>query len=180
MSAVRFFIAAIAAVLTVASPPSAEAEVVSAKPAGFAVSRTAIIAATPAATYAALAHIGQWWNGAHSYSGKAGNLTLQPRVGGCFCETLPEGGAVEHMRIVFIQPGHLMRLTGALGPLQSEGVGGTLTWAITAEGKGARIVQTYVVGGYVRGGIDTMAAPVDQVLGEQLDRLKAYLEKPAK
>lgn len=180
MSAVRFIIAAMAAVLTLALQPSAEAEVVSATPGGFAVSRTANIAATPAATYAALAQIGLWWNGAHTYSGKAGNLTLEPRAGGCFCETLADGGAVEHMHIVFIQPGRLMRLTGALGPLQSEGVAGTLTWAITAEGKGARIVQTYVVGGYIRGGTDKMAAPVDQVLGEQLDRLKAHLEKPAK
>lgn len=180
MSTVRTIVVALAAILAVVAPPSAEAEVLSATSGGFAVSRTAIIAATPAATYAALQRIGQWWNGAHTYSGKAGNLILQARVGGCFCEALPDGGGVEHMRVVFVQPGRLLRLIGALGPLQSEGVAGTLTWTITAEGKGARIVQSYVVGGYIRGGADKMALPVDQVLGEQLDRLKVYLEKTAK
>ena len=176
MPAIRIIAAAAMALF----PSSTSAEVVSATSGGFAVSRTAFIAATPVQAYAALARIGQWWNGEHTYSGKAGNLTLEPRVGGCFCETLPDGGAVEHMRVVFVQPGRLMRLTGALGPLQSEGATGTLIWTIVGEGKGARITQAYVVGGYIRGGADKMAAPVDQVLGEQFDRLKAYLETPAK
>ncbi|ARS28704.1 SRPBCC family protein [Sphingomonas sp. KC8] len=178
MPAIRIIAAAAAAIALF--PSSARGEVVAATSGGFAVTRTAIIAATPAQTYAALARIGQWWNGEHTYSGKAGNLTLEPRVGGCFCETLPDGGAVEHMRVIFVQPGRLIRLTGALGPLQSEGVAGALTWTIAADGKGTRITQSYVVGGHVRGGADKMAAPVDQVLGEQLDSLKAYLEMSAK
>jgi hypothetical protein len=32
------------------------------------------------------------------------------------------------------------------------------------------------VGGYLRGGLGTIAAPVDSVLGQQLGRLKSYVE----
>ena len=40
----------------------------------------------------------------------------------------------------------------------------------------AKIAQSYIFGGYVRGGADKIAPLVDQVLGEQLSRLKIYLE----
>jgi hypothetical protein len=37
-------------------------------------------------------------------------------------------------------------------------------------------VLTYDFGGYAKGGMDKWAAPVDQVLGAQLDSLKRYVE----
>src|SRR3546814_9802807 len=39
--------------------------------------------------YRLLSQPGRWWNGAHSYSGSAANLRLEPVAGGCFCEALP-------------------------------------------------------------------------------------------
>ena len=39
------------------------------------------------------------------------------------------------------------------------------------------LVLTYDVGGYAKGGLaETLAAPVDKVLGEQVARLKKYVE----
>ena len=59
-------------------------------------------------------------------------------------------------------------LQAALGPLQSEAVVGTLTWSLRAVEGGTEIVQTYVVGGYMRGGLEPVAPLVDQVMSDQL------------
>lgn len=165
-----------AALLLLATP--AHAEVKSATDAGFEVSRTLTINATPAQVYRALGAPSRWWSKAHTYSGDARNLSMLLRAGGCFCEKIPAGGGtVEHARVVYAQPGKLLRVQGSFGPLQSEGVTGTLTWALKAVPGGTEVTQNYVVGGYIRSGARGFAAPVDQVLGEQLSGLKAYLER---
>jgi hypothetical protein len=38
------------------------------------------------------------------------------------------------------------------------------------------VTQSYVVGGYLRSGMEQWAPKVDNVLHEQLDRLKRYVE----
>lgn len=76
-------------------------------------------------------------------------------------------------------PGKQLRLSAALGPLQGDGVGGTLDFTITPSGKGVRVTMTYVVGGYLRGGSALMAPLVDRVLTEQLQGLKRAAEMPA-
>ena len=157
---------------------AAHAEVKSVTDAGFEVSRTLTINASPAQVYRALGVPSRWWSKAHTYSGDARNLSMVLRAGGCFCEKIPAGGGtVEHAQVVYAQPGSLLRVQGSFGPLQSEGVTGTLTWALKAVPGGTEVTQNYVVGGYIRRGTRGFAAPVDQVLGEQLDGLKAYLER---
>lgn len=154
------------------------AEVKSATEAGFEVGAIVTVAASPDRAYAALIAPAKWWNAAHSYSGDAANLSIEPRAGGCFCEKLKDGGAVQHLRVVYVEPGRMLRLHGGLGPLQGEAAAGTLTWTIAAApAGGATITQSYVVGGYIRGGAAKLAAPVDAVLAEQLSRLKAHLDK---
>ncbi len=49
--------------------------------------------------------IGNWWSDAHTYSGKASNLTLRNEPGGCFCETLPGGGFVRHASLEYSDKG---------------------------------------------------------------------------
>lgn len=162
--------------LLLATP--AHAEVKSATETGFEVSHTLTINASPAQVYRALGVPSRWWSKAHTYSGDARNMSMVLRAGGCFCEKIPAGGGtVEHARVVYAQPGKLLRVQGSLGPLQSEGVTGTLTWALKAVPGGTEVTQNYVVGGYIRSGARSFAAPVDQVLGEQLGGLKAYLER---
>ena len=154
---------------------AAQAEVVSATPAGFEVASKVVVVVPPAEAYAALGRIGEWWNPAHSYSGSGANLSVDLRAGGCFCEKLPGGGGIEHMRVVLAWPGKMLRLSGGLGPLQGEGASGALTWTLKPVDGGTEIVQSYVVGGYIRAGADKLAPVVDQVMGEQLERLKARL-----
>lgn len=154
----------------------AAAEVKSATEAGFDIAKTVEIAAPPAIVYAALVVPSRWWNGAHSYSGKAANLSIDPRAGGCFCETLPDKGSVEHARVIHAQPGQMLRLQGGLGPLQAEAAIGTLSFALQPSDKGTTVEMRYVIGGYIAGGAAKLAQPVDQVMGEQLDRLKASVE----
>ena len=61
-----------------------------------------------------------------------------------------------------------------------EGVTGSLTWLLAPEGKGTKVTQSYVVGGYIRSNAAVFASTVDDVLGEQLTRLKSSIEQPAK
>jgi len=80
------------------------------------------------------------------------------------------------MTVVNLQPFKLVRLTGALGPLQGSGLTGSLTWTLASAGDGTKLEMTYSVGGYMEGGFDTIAPAVDEVLGGQLKRLKAFVE----
>lgn len=157
--------------------PLARAEVSGLGSGGFTTSHSLEVAASPADSWQALVDVAGWWNGDHSWSGQAENLYLDARAGGCFCERLPNGGWVEHLRIVYLAPGRELRLQGALGPLMQLGVQGTMTWSVEAtEEGGSRLSFTYVVHGHLTEGFDGIAPAVDGVIGEQLGRLGARLE----
>jgi uncharacterized protein YndB with AHSA1/START domain len=136
---------------------------------------TATVQAPPERVYAALGEIGQWWSSDHTVSKDAANLSLDLKAGGCFCERLKGGGSVQHLLVVYASPGQVCDC-GALGPLQMEGVDGTLAWALKSSEGGTTVTQSYVVGGYIRGGMDIWAPRVDKVLHEQLDRLQRFAE----
>jgi len=63
-----------------------------------------------------------------------------------------------------------------LGPLQSSGVAGAMTWQLTPHDNGTAFVLVYNVGGYAPGGLVELAAGVDGVLRAQVDRLKRLIE----
>jgi uncharacterized protein YndB with AHSA1/START domain len=160
--------------LGLASPVAAA--VVDSQPGGFEVREQVQVAATPAQVYAAIGQVGQWWSSDHTYSGDAKNLSLELKAGGCFCEQLKDGGGAKHMGVILVQPNRLVRLEGALGPLAATGGTGHLTFALSPKDAGTSVVLTYDFGGYAKGGTGDFAAPVDAVLGGQLDRLKRYIE----
>ena len=167
------------AVLATAPLPVA-AEVAASSDRGFVSHNEVLVAATPARAWEAMIQPAQWWNGDHSYSGDAANMTIAARAGGCFCEMLPgkgnlPAGQVEHMRVINVAPGSMLRLSGGLGPLQSEPVSGVLTMTLSPEGEMTRISWDYVVGGYMRMPMAELAPAVDQVVGEQLLRLATHL-----
>lgn len=147
---------------------------------GFAVENSVEVAADAATVYRLLGQPARWWNGEHSYSGDAANLSLDPVAGGCFCEKVPskdgKAGSVEHGRVIYAAPDKQLRLSGALGPLQAEAVTGTLTFDIAPMGKGVRVGMSYVVGGYMRVETAKIAPLVDKVLAEQLQGLKRAAE----
>ena len=144
---------------------------------GFLVKLEASINAPPAKVYDALVgQIGSWWNPEHTYSGDAKNLSIDPRPGGCFCEKLPNGGGVEHLRVVYIVPGKTVRFSGALGPLQASGLAGSMTWKLMGDANSTQLELSYSVGGFSYERFEKVAPSVETVLREQLDRLKRFVE----
>ena len=156
------------------------ADVVDRSAGGFTLKTTVQVAAPADRVYRTLIDVGSWWSKDHTYSGDARNLSIAPQPGGCFCEKLPNGGGVEHGRVVNVVPGSLLRLDTALGPLQELGVAGSMTWQIASSsqaGQGSTVTMTYIVGGYAPGGLEKLAPLVDQVLSQQVQSLKAHIEK---
>lgn len=159
-----------------ASAVGARAEVVDATPGGFEVRREVEIAAPVARVWAVMLQPASWWDSRHTWSGSAANLSLAAASGGCFCERLSGGGSVLHMSTVHAAPNQKLVLFGALGPLQSSGAAGHLAFVLVETDGRTRLTATYDVGGYMKGGLDKIAAPVDGVIGLQVARLKAQVE----
>lgn len=172
-------VSALAAVL-VAVPLPAAAEVAASGDSGFVSHNEVIVSVPPRQAWDLLLAPREWWNGDHSYSGDPANMTLRAEPGGCFCERIPSGGdrpdgEIEHMRVIYAAPYSTLRMSGALGPLQSEALTGVLTVTLAPEGEHTRISWDYVVGGYMRMPMAEMAPLVDEVVGEQLLRLATRL-----
>lgn len=159
--------------LVLASPVSAE--VVSASSNGFEVRESATVGSPPPEAFAAFGRVGSWWDPEHTYSGSAANLRLDAEPGGCFCESFPNGGGVQHMRVTYIAPGKRIVLTGSLGPLLFQSTTGVMDVKFDPSGNGTQISVDYRASGFFNGGAEKLAPVVDQVLGAQVNRLKAYL-----
>ena len=158
------------------APCCASATVASVTAQGFLLRHEVSIAAPPAKVYDTIVNIGSWWSPSHTYTKNAANLSIEPRAGGCFCERFPDGGFVEHMRVVYAAPGAALRLSGALGPLAAHGLAGSLTVRLAPAGEGTALVLTYSVGGFMEGGFEKMAPAVDGMWAEQVRRLKSFIE----
>ncbi len=152
------------------------AEVVESGPSSFLIRHEVTVSAPPERAYATFVDVASWWNSSHTYSGNAANLSIEPRAGGCFCEKLPNGGSVEHLRVGMVMPNQAFRMSGGLGPLQAHALAGSMTWTFTATADGTKVQLTYGVGGYMQGGVDKMAAPVNGVLAEQIGRYKLLVD----
>jgi hypothetical protein len=164
------------ALILLGAANAARAEIVSVTPEGFEVRETVHVVSAPDKAYGALLTPARWWDSNHTFSQNAANLTLDARAGGCWCEALPDGGSVQHMSVQWVSPGKVLRLRGALGPLQALAVDGVMTWSVKAAASGSDITVTYAVGGFSPQGFDMVSKGVDQVLGEQIGRLKKLLE----
>lgn len=160
------------AVATVCLVAPLHAAVVDSSSAGFTVRHVITTHVPPDSVYRALIAVQRWWSPAHTWSGSASNLSLAAAAGGCFCERLAHGGSVLHMAVVYADPGHLLRMNGAIGPLQGYALAATMTWELEGNGGGTTLTLTYAVGGYVPSGITAFCGPVDGVLGEQVRRLQ--------
>ena len=159
--------------VVVLSTPAA-AEVVSSAPHGFEVRNSVNLVIPVAQAYAAFGRLNGWWSDDHTYSGKAANMRLSLQPGGCFCETIPEGGGVEHMRVSVVQPNERIVMTGSLGPLLYEGVSGAMDVKFERIAGGSRVTMTYRAAGFANGNGDKLAAPVDSVLADQMKRFRTY------
>lgn len=169
-----------ASYLLLASP--AYAEVKTSSDTGFNIIHIATVQGSTDDIWKRLVAPKDWWNKSHSWSGSTDGFYIDAQANGCFCELFqekgPDGklktvGSVEHMRVIFSQPGKVLRMQGGLGPLQSEAVTGTLTVAMepSKDGQETKISFSYVVGGYMRYKVSEIAPAVDNVLGDQFRRL---------
>jgi hypothetical protein len=70
----------------------------------------------------------------------------------------------------------MLRMTGGLGPLGLMGVNGNFTWEFFDADGGTRVRFTYAIGGYHADGLDGLAEPVDEVIGDALLRMQTYVE----
>lgn len=179
---IRLTTAALATGFLLATP--ARAEIVELAPGGFVTRDAAAVGADPQTVWLALISPGDWWNDAHSWSGDAANMSITPQGGGCFCERIPAqerdgaiglDGSVQHMTVLQANPRKVLRMRGALGPLQSEPADGVLTITLKPIKGGTRIVWEYVVGGYMRFTPQVIAKAVDGVMSQQLDGLAESL-----
>jgi len=154
----------------------AMAAVIDSGPDGFTVSVERKLGADSAearrAAWAILISPDRWWSSAHSWSGDASNMTLDPTVGGCWCEKLKDGGRIEHARIFGIAPQERLLMRGGLGPLSSLPVTGVLEWTIGAKAGQTVVTLRYAVGGYRLGDAAKFAKAVDAVFVEQAGRLE--------
>lgn len=173
------FAAGAALACAVIAADRASAEVTDAAPSGFSVNESAHIAAPSDKVYAALIAPQRWWSEKHTFSGNAANLTFEAKAGGCWCETMPDGGSVEHMTVVFVSPGKILRLRGAMGPFQEMATTTVMTWSLKPSGDGTDITLISTTGGYTKSGLQGLAPIVDRVFGEQVARLKNYVETGA-
>ena len=155
------------------------AAVVDSSPAGFTVENSVIVPAGANVSWNALVHhVDEWWPKEHSWFGKQGKFSIEPRAGGCFCEKAGNRQAL-HMTVSFVDPGHSLRMLGGLGPLQKLGLTGTMDWIFEPVGGGGstKITLRYVAGGYTTTDLVKFAKVVDEVQGLQLGGLAGYLSK---
>jgi uncharacterized protein YndB with AHSA1/START domain len=167
---------ALASAVLLSIATGAGAEVLESTASSFLIRHEIAVTAPPDKAWAAFLDIAAWWNPSHSYSGTAANLSLDARAGGCFCEKLANGGSVEHMRVVMVMPGQAFRMAGGLGPLQASALAGSMTFAFAPANGGTKVQLTYGVGGFMQGGADKMAKPVDGVLAEQMRRYQLLVD----
>ena len=158
---------------------AARAEVMSASPQGFSLRIETPSRSTPAQSWEAFVAIERWWDPAHSYTGKAANLSLDPVPGGAFLERLEHGGFVKHLELVYLEPGREIRFLGGLGPLQPMGVYGAMTVRFEPETGGSRTIMLYNVTGYSADGLEALAPIVDRVQTGQMRRHAAYADQLA-
>ena len=156
---------------------SGQAEVVKTQPGYFEVQIEHQIKTSSTDLQNKLLDIAQWWSAGHTYSGDSDNLFVDIDTLRCFCEKLDDGGFVSHLKLINYQPRQLMRFSGGLGPLQSLLVNGVMDISLRplAEDK-TMLLLNYRVSSNVEN-IKKWAGPVDQVLREQLRRLKSLTER---
>ncbi|WP_199554492.1 SRPBCC family protein [Sandaracinobacteroides hominis] len=153
----------------------AQAEVVESGPQGFTSQSSALLSKPPAEVWARLVEWPRWWDPAHSYSGNAASLSLDPRAGGLLIETW-DGGSVRHAVVVAAMPGTMLRMSGGFGPLQALPMDAILDFSLQPEGQGTRLTMRYRVGGPPQSGLDKLAAPVDAVMSAGFQRLSRFVE----
>ncbi len=154
---------------------AAHAKVVSQSATGFSLTFQADVPGDTQNAFQKFVSIESWWDASHSHSGDSKNLSMDVKNGGCWCETLPNGGFVRHMEIVNAAPGKSLVLSGGLGPLAYIGVSGAMLITFEKMDQTTRVTMRYSVGGYDAAEFKDMAKAVDGVLGAGFKRYSSLV-----
>jgi len=154
----------------------AHAEVSGATATGFTVTFTREVNVARETLWRAVTRLPSWWNSAHTWSGKASNMQLDLRAGGCWCEVWGDGDSAMHGMVAAIRPNQLLRFHASLGPLQDRATTGVLTFALSVKQEKTQLKVVYRVVGPGDVGLAELAPAVDGVIGEQVKRLVAFAE----
>jgi hypothetical protein len=165
---IKYFFTA-AAVFT--APLATEAEVITSAPDHFTLVLEAETELTPDEVWARLIVPSDWWQGAHSYSGDAANLSLDPQPGGLWREDW-DNGSVWHGTVLQAQPGKVLSLQAPFGPLQPLAVNAVWTISLSPIETGGTLIRfDHVTNGTSSSGLDQLAPAVDYVKAEALKSL---------
>ena len=149
-------------------------DVVTATPDNYTLRHEAVSDLEPGAVWDRLIQPSTWWQPDHTWSGRAENLSLDPRAGGLWAEHW-DGNEVLHGRVLTVLEGKMLRLDAPFGPLQGTGV--TVTWTITlepdADTDGTKIIFDEVANGSSQSRLAEIAPAVDGVKSEAIARLAA-------
>ena len=148
----------------------AQADIVKATPSHFTLKHEGHSELTPDDLWARLIDPASWWHPDHSYSGKAGNFSLDLQAGGLWLESW-DGGSVAHGQVLYVKDGKELRLNAPFGPLQEMAVQAIWTITLTPHGGGTKVVFDEVVNGSSESGLEDMAVAVDFVKTEAMKRL---------
>ena len=160
-------------------PLAAAAEVKQSAADGAIIEHHFQVSASPDVAWSALTHPERWWPSDHTWSGSAANMRLQAEAGACFCENWGENSA-EHGHVVMAVPGKLLRINGALGPLQDMAVTGVLSIKLAAKDGGTEATVTYRLSGDASHKLnDGLIQAVDKVVGQQFGSFASYASSPA-
>lgn len=175
--AIRASLAVVTALaLLAATGAGVRAEVKNVSASGFTIENTRVVPVDAGTAFKALVDsVDRWWPKDHTWWGKEGTLSIEPRAGGCFCERAGSREAL-HMLVTFVDPGQTLRMTGGLGPLQAMGLHGALEFRFApAKEGGTAITLYYRAGGYTPDDLSELAPVVDKVQGMQLGGLAEFL-----
>lgn len=149
---------------------TARADIVSSSESHFVLRHEATSSLTAPELWARLVKPASWWHPDHTYSGSAGNLSLDVTAGGLWREEW-DTGSVTHGEVVYVQSGKVLRLNAPFGPLQSLGAYTIWTITIAATETGSSVTFDEVSNGPTTADMTEMAKAVDFVKGEAIRRL---------
>ena len=160
-------------VLTLLASHNANAIVSAQSKQHFSVKIETTIKAPADEVYQQFINIGDWWESSPTWFGDASKMYIEPKANGCFCEVNGDKEAL-HMTVSMVMPNKNVQMVGGLGPLQSMGVYGHMSWSFEEKTTGlTTLTMTYLVKGFVGEESEMMAKAVDSVLNIQVKNLES-------
>jgi len=149
---------------------TASAEILSASETHLVLRHEAVSALPPDRLWRRLINPTAWWHPDHTYSGDATNLTLDVQAGGLWREDWDDR-SVSHGRVLYVEPGRMLRMEAPFGPLQELGAYTIWTITIAPAEEGSVVVFDEVSTGPPTANMAEIAKAVDFVKGEAIRRL---------